>query len=110
MILIVSTSAAESACLITMYARTPVIVTKTAESARANAGRKMMENRRELDGVYFRIKRDGKWDNICFTDLTKEERDKVCENRSAEWFKDLEYHLADRIQYIGEIFDIVAEG
>lgn len=69
-----------------------------------------MENRRELDVVYFRIKRDGKWDNICFTDLTKEERDKVCENRSAEWFKSLAYHLADQIQYIGETFDIVAEG
>ena len=69
-----------------------------------------MENRRELDGVYFRINRDGKWHNICFTDLTKEERDKVCENRSAEWFKYLAYHLADQIQKIGESFDIVAEG
>ncbi len=69
----------------------------------------MEKMNRELDGVYFRMKRDGKWQNICFTDLTKEERDKVCENRSAEWFKSLAYRLADQIQKIGETFDIVAE-
>lgn len=26
---------------------------------------------RNLDGVYFRVERDGKWQNICFSDLTK---------------------------------------
>lgn len=30
---------------------------------------------RELDGCYFRIQRDGKWQNICFSDLTEIERD-----------------------------------
>ena len=63
---------------------------------------------RELDGVYFRIERDGKWQSICFSDLTEEEREKVCEGRSAEWLKSLAYHLADCIKEIGEQFDIIA--
>lgn len=27
-----------------------------------------------LDGVYFRIKRDNEYHNICFSDLTEEEK------------------------------------
>lgn len=64
---------------------------------------------RNLDGVYFRVRRNGKWENVCFTDLTMEERDAVCVGRSAEWFKSLAYHLADRIQSIGEELDLVME-
>ena len=62
---------------------------------------------RELDGVYFRVERDGKWQAPCFSDLTEEEREKVCEGKSAEWLKSLAYHLADCIKEIGEQFDIV---
>ena len=61
---------------------------------------------RELDGVYFRIERNGKWQSICFSDLTEEEKEKVCIGRSKEWFKSLAYHLADCIKEIGEQFDI----
>ena len=61
---------------------------------------------RELDGVYFRIERDGKWQVICFSDLTEEERERICEERSAEWLKSLAYHLADCIKVIGEQFNI----
>lgn len=62
---------------------------------------------RGLDGVYFRVKRDEKWGNACFSDLTPEEREKVCEGRSAEWFKSLAYHLADRLKLMGDMFDII---
>lgn len=62
---------------------------------------------RNLDGCYFRVNRDGKWQNICFTDLTHEERDKVLEGRTAEWLKSLCVYLADVINGIGEQFDIV---
>lgn len=61
---------------------------------------------RNLDGVYFRVQRDGKWQNICFSDLTIEERDKVCQNHSTDWFKSLAYFLADVIKDIGDEFDI----
>ena len=36
---------------------------------------------RNLDGVYFRMERDGKWTNVCFSDLTEEEMDKVMKER-----------------------------
>ena len=28
---------------------------------------------RNLDGIYFRVQRDEKWENACFSDLTQEE-------------------------------------
>ena len=64
---------------------------------------------RNLDGCYFRIKRDGIWRNICFSDLTKEERDKMLENRSEEWLKSLCCHLGDVIRHIGDELDLVVE-
>ena len=30
---------------------------------------------RKLDGIYFRVLRDGKWGNACFSDLSQEEMD-----------------------------------
>lgn len=64
---------------------------------------------RNLDGCYFRIERDGKWQNICFTDLTDEEREKVTGERPAEWWKSLAYHLADCLRDFGEVFDVIGE-
>lgn len=65
--------------------------------------------KRNLDGVYFRVNRDGEWDNICFSDMTKEERNKVMENRNSEWLQSMCQILADAIADIGEQFDIVCE-
>ena len=64
---------------------------------------------RNLDDCYFRISRDGKWYNICFSDLSGSERDKAMEGRSVEWLKSLCCHLADQMKLIGEQFDIVGE-
>lgn len=63
---------------------------------------------RELDGVYFRVERDGKWHNLCFSDMTEEERGKVMEGRSAEWLKGLAQCMASTVRQIGDHFDIVA--
>ena len=38
-----------------------------------------------LDGVYFRVKRDDKWQNICFTDLTNEETNTILKDRTGTW-------------------------
>lgn len=65
--------------------------------------------KRNLDGVYFRVERDGKWDNVCFSDMTKEERNRVMENRDSEWLKSMCQILADTIADIGEQLDIVRE-
>ena len=40
---------------------------------------------RSLDGVYFRVKRDDKWQNICFTDLTNEETNTILKDRTEVW-------------------------
>lgn len=64
---------------------------------------------RNLDGCYFRVQRDGKWQNICFSDLNEQEREEALRDRNAEWLKSLCGHLADRLMLIGEQFDIVGE-
>lgn len=61
---------------------------------------------RNLDGCYFRVERNGKYENVCFSDLTNQERNKVCEGKSVEWLMGLAFHLADRLQAIGEELDI----
>ena len=61
---------------------------------------------RNLDGVYFRIERDGKWQNVCFSDLTKEEMEYQIGDRSVEWLKNLCIILGKTIRRIGDCFDI----
>lgn len=39
---------------------------------------------RNLDGVYFRVKRNGKWDNICFSDLSETEKVDVLKNKDID--------------------------
>lgn len=66
----------------------------------------MGETRRDLDGVYFRVKRDGCWQNVCFSDLTSAEREEVMKDRPTEWLKQMCRILADTIKCIGEEFDL----
>ena len=44
---------------------------------------------RNLDGVYFRVKRDDKWQNICFTDLTNEETNTILKDRTGTWLSSM---------------------
>ena len=73
----------------------------------------MYKPKRNLDGIYFRVKRDGKWDNVCFTDLTDEEITELFDNPekeplSAEWWRSVAMILRECIQTMGDFFDIVA--
>lgn len=61
---------------------------------------------RNLDGVYFRVERDGKWQNICFSDLTPVERHEILKGRNEEWLKELCCILADTIKDIGNQLDL----
>lgn len=61
---------------------------------------------RELDGVYFRVERDNKYDNVCFSDLTEEEMKDVLQGRDVEWMKSLCIILGKKIKEIGDYFDI----
>lgn len=68
-----------------------------------------MSMNRNLDGCYFRVMRMGKCENVCFSDLTEAEREAVCRDRSAEWYKSLAYHLADSLRAIGDALDLTME-
>ena len=65
--------------------------------------------KRDLDGIYFRVKRGDKYHAICFSDLTKEEREAVLTGRNPEWVKNLALILADVIRTIGDEFDIIKQ-
>lgn len=64
---------------------------------------------RNLDGCFFRIQREGVWQNICFSDLSAEERIEMMKDKDAEWLKSLCQHLADRLAVIGEQFNLEGE-
>lgn len=61
---------------------------------------------RNLDGCYFRVERDGKWMNLCFSDMTETERGKVMTDKAVPWFISLCNHLADTLHALGDAFDI----
>ncbi len=63
--------------------------------------------KRDLDGVYFRVKRDGRWETACFSDMTEDERMRVMENQPEEWLKNLVNMLADVIHEIGDQLNII---
>ena len=64
---------------------------------------------RKLDGCFFRVERNGEWKNICFSDLTVAERDEVCKGWTAESYKRLAYHLADRLRWVGDVLEVSCE-
>ena len=39
---------------------------------------------RNLDGCYFRIERNGKYENVCFSDLTEEEQEHEAQRGKGE--------------------------
>lgn len=64
---------------------------------------------RNLDGFYFRVQRDGKWESVCFSDLTDEEMTDVMKDRPVSWLQSLCKGLARTIKAIGDECNIVAE-
>lgn len=64
---------------------------------------------RNLDGVYFRIKRDDEFQNICFSDLTDEEMDDVLKGKNIQWVSGLCKILGKTLKNIGDQLDIMYE-
>ena len=56
----------------------------------------------EMDSVYSRVKRNGTWDSICFSDLTEEEMEDVFKDKNVDWYKQLCKILAGRLRSIAE--------
>ena len=76
-----------------------------------------MKTQRNLDGIYFRIERDGKWQNICYSDMDQAERDEVASMRAEHatleeqvaWWRSMADLLADCIYDMGEQLGVVCE-
>lgn len=54
----------------------------------------------DADGCYFRVERNGRYYNICYSDLTDEERDDLTVGRHKQWTHGLVTHL---MSCIGDI-------
>lgn len=70
-----------------------------------------MKTKRNLSGIYFRVKNEetGKFENVVFEDLSEEQQDEVMNGRSEEWLKSLAKGLANTLNNIGEQFDLNAQ-
>ena len=64
---------------------------------------------RNLDGCYFRIRRGEKYEDLCFSDLTRDEQEAVLKDRSPEFIVGLALHLAATLRQIGDEFDLRGE-
>ena len=62
---------------------------------------------RELDCVYFRVERDGKFESVSFSDLTEGQMRDVLRCHSKEWLLEMCVILGKRIREIGDQLDIV---
>lgn len=77
----------------------------------------MTKIQRNLDGIYFRVKRDGRYENVCYSDMTAEERDEIAALREknatpeeqAAWWRSMANILADQLYDMGEQFGVVCE-
>ena len=65
---------------------------------------------RNLDGAYFRVVRDGEPYNLSFTDLTKEEQNRLIENFDVIALKRMVLLMAEILRAVGDVFDIISSG
>lgn len=61
---------------------------------------------RELDGMSFRVERDGKIETVCFTDMTDVEQEAVLSNASADELKKICQSLAYSFRRVADFEDI----
>ncbi len=64
---------------------------------------------RKLDGIYFRIERDGEWVNVCLSDMTEEEMDKVLAKLDKKSLLRTCKIMAQTLRNIGEQLDLWGE-
>lgn len=62
-----------------------------------------------MDSIFFRVERDGKWMNVCMSDMTEEELDRVLKSRDAEWCKTAIHHLCNCLNSAGTVIDSYAK-
>lgn len=77
----------------------------------------MSKKQRNLDGIYFRVERDGKWQNVCYSDMEQRERDKIARKKmenstpaeQAQWWRSMADLLADQLYDMGEQLGVMCE-
>ena len=57
----------------------------------------------ELDGIFYRVCRDGKWQNRCFSDLTKIEQEAFMSTLSPEGLKRICLVLSESLRTIASV-------
>ena len=61
---------------------------------------------RGLDGMYFRVERDGEWKDICLTDLIPEEREVVLNSFDKDALIRTCLSLADTVRAVGDLYNL----
>lgn len=77
----------------------------------------MSKKQRNLDGLYYRVKRDGEWQCICYSDMTDTERQDVIYERMsdmppeerAEYYRRMAEIMADCLYDMGEQLGVMCE-
>ena len=72
---------------------------------------------RNLDGVFYRVERDGRWDSVCYSDMTPDERREVIYDRMGErpldeqvgYYRRLAELMADQLYSMGEQLEVMCE-
>lgn len=64
---------------------------------------------RNLDGIYFRIKRGDGYRNVCLSDMQEPEIEEVCKDRPPVWYVKVIKHLCNVIKELGDQYDLVGE-
>lgn len=62
---------------------------------------------RNLDGVYFRVKRGDKYENVCFSDLNEDEMRKVLKGKKKDWLFEMCITLGNTIYDMGQQLQVV---
>ncbi len=65
---------------------------------------------RKLDRMFFRVKRNGKWVNLCVSDMTDEElRENIYDKKSKEFLEGVITNLVHTLKKIGDAFELTTE-
>lgn len=64
---------------------------------------------RNLDGVYYRVVRDGQHTNRCFSDLTESEQNEILEKYDADQLRRLCRCLCDSLRQLGDSLDLILD-
>ena len=79
--------------------------------------KRMAKKQRNLDGTYFRVERDGRMQNVCYSDMEQRERDEIARKRAetstpaeqAQWWRSMADILADQLYDMGEQLGVTCE-